>query len=312
LTDKPATKKELFAAIEAPEVLRRDPTVVVKACALCGGRDARRRYMQAHFPVVQCRGCGLIYADEHFREEDLEAFYSGDYYQRAYVCHPAEIDRKVAADYVRAFERVHRKLPEGGRLLDFGSARGTFLTELEQRGYGAQWRMEGVDINPDEIEMGRSRGLDLRCGTLESQGYGPGTFDAVAAFSVLEHLQDPVATLGEIARVTRRGGRLLLIVPSGRCLIISLALLANRLLGHRARSFTDNVFHEEHIYYFTPETLTRLLEEVGFGVEEVFYTPSYLETHPPSVLVGVGSGILRFASWALRRQTMLGVVALRS
>ena len=66
---------------------------------------------------------------------------------------------------------------------------GRFLTELEQRGYGAQWRMEGVDINPDEIEMGRSRGLDLPCGTLESQGYGPGTFDAVAAFSVLEHLQ---------------------------------------------------------------------------------------------------------------------------
>lgn len=311
MPDKPATKKELFAAVEAPEVLRRDPSVVVKACALCGLRDARRRYMQAHFPVVQCRGCGLMYADEHFRPEDLEAFYSGDYYQRAYVCHPAEIDRKIAGDYVEAFRMVDRRLPDGGRLLDFGSARGTFLSALRDAGLGERWRLEGVDINPDEVAMGRDRGLDLHCGTLESQDCAPGSFDAVAAFSVLEHLQDPVATVSEIARVTRQGGRLLIIVPSGRCLIIGLALLANRLLRDRARSFTDNVFHEEHIYYFTPETLSRLLQKVGFEVEEVFYTPSYLETHPPGPLIALGSGALRFASWALRRQTMLGVVARR-
>jgi hypothetical protein len=82
-------------------------------------------------------------------------------------------------------------------------------------------------------------------------------------------------------------------------------------MGHRARGFTDNVFHEEHLYYFTPTTIGRALTDVGFEVREIFYTPSYLETHPPGPLVAIGAYGLRLASWVFRRQTMLGVVARR-
>lgn len=303
-----AASQDLFAGIQVPSVFQADASVVIKPCALCGRRKGRRLYMQAHFPVVVCGGCGLVYADEHFREQDLLSFYSGDYYQRAYVCHPREIDRKIADEYVRAFNLVDTRL-RGGRLLDFGSARGTFLGELGDRGFGSRWRLEGLDLNADEVGMGRAQGREIHCGTLAEAGLERGAYDAVTAFSVLEHLQDPIGDLRRLAELLRPGGRLLALVPSGQCLIIRLAVLLARVLGKRVRRFTDNVFHEEHLYYFTPPTMRRALSMAGLETELVFFHPSYLETHPTGPLVAAGAWTLRFASWALRMQTMLGVLA---
>lgn len=307
MSSKTSKKQQLFASVEAPAELRADATAVIKPCVLCGKREARRLYMQAHFPVIRCV-CGMVYADEHFREEDLAAFYSGDYYQRAYVCHPPEIDGKIARDYVRAFDRVDRMM-SGGRVLDFGSARGTFLKELGRRGYGDRWQLQGLDINPDEVAMGRAEGTDIIHGTLETSGISPGSLDAVTAFSVIEHLQDPLEIMKQIAGLLRPKGRFLAIVPAGDCLIIHLAVLASRVLGDRVRGFTDNVFHEEHLYYFTRHSFTRLMEAAGLRTLKVFHSPSYLETHPPGLLVSAGAYGLRAASFLTRRQTMLGLIA---
>ena len=304
-------KRALFEGVEVPDGVGLDTTTSVKPCALCGSTDARQIYRQAHFPVVICDGCGLMFADEHFKTADLERFYSGDYYERAYVCHPPEIDEKIAGDYVDAFRRVHRRHP-GGRLLDFGSARGTFLEALARTDVGPAWTMEGIDINADEVAMGQARGVPVRTGDVFESTLVDESYDAVTAFSVLEHMQDPRATLEVLRRATRPDGHLLLIVPNGRCLIILVGRILAKLLGERVRDFTDNVFHEEHLYYFDPMTMRKMLAQTGFEILEVGYQPSYLETHPPGFFVKLGAWGLRLASWVLRRQTMLVVLARRA
>lgn len=301
-------KHKLFEGVRAPEELGRDPNVTLKACAVCGRRDARRIYQQAHFPVVSCRGCGLVYADEHFTAADLGKFYSGDYYQRAYICHPKEIDRKIAGDYADAFART-ASASRGGRLLDFGSARGTFLAELARRGYGARWETLGVDINADEVAMGAAQGLPVRCVDVIARPLPDASFDVVTAFSVLEHMQDPAATLRALARMLKPGGEMLLTLPAGDCLILWSAVAASRLFGRLARRYCDNVFHEEHLYYFTPKTLAAAFRAAGLEPVAFRGAPSYLETHPPTPLVALGAYALRAASWALGRRTMLIAVA---
>jgi SAM-dependent methyltransferase len=301
-------KQQLFADVRAPEALRRDPKLTLKACAICGARDARRIYQQAHFPVVKCRRCGLVYADEHFTAADLARFYSGDYYQRAYVCHPKEIDRKIAGDYADAFAMT-AAARRGGRLLDFGSARGTFLAELKRRGVGERFELLGVDVNPDEVAMGVAQGLPVRRQDLLAEPLPPESFDVVTAFSVLEHMQDPAATLAALARVLKPGGELLLTLPAGDCLILWSAVVSSKLLGRAARAYSDNVFHEEHLYYFTPSTLAAAFRAAGLEPAWFKGAPSYLETHPPSAAIAVAAYALRAASWALRRQTMLVAAA---
>jgi SAM-dependent methyltransferase len=302
-------KKKLFEGVRAPEALKADPDATLKACALCGARDGRRIYQQAHFPVVKCRGCGLVYADEHFTNEDLAGFYSGDYYARAYVCHPKEIDRKIASDYADAFERTNASRATSAKLLDFGSARGTFLGELRRRGYDVDVDALGVDINADEIAMGLAAGLPVRHVDVLSNPLPESSVDVVTAFSVIEHMQDPLGTLAALARVLKPGGELLLTVPAGDCLIIESAVLASKIAGDAARSYTDNVFHEEHLYYFTAKTMARAFEAAGLRPKLFYGAPSYLETHPPSAAIAVAAYALRFASWLLRRQTMLVAIA---
>lgn len=301
-------KQKLFDGVRAPEALRTNPGVVLKPCAGCGASDASRIYQQAHFPVVKCRRCGLVYADEHFTSEDLARFYSGDYYQRAYVCHPKEIDRKIAGDYADAFA-LTKAAKAGGTLLDFGSARGTFLGELRRRGYEGRLSLLGVDINADEIKMGQDLGLPVRCVDILREPLPEASFDVVTSFSVLEHMQDPTATLRTLARLLKPGGELLLTLPAGDCLIVWSAVVMARLFGGLARGYTDNVFHEEHLYYYTPKTLAAAFRAAG--LEPVLFqgAPSYLETHPPSPLIAAGAYGLRFASWCLRRQTMLTAIA---
>ncbi len=301
-------KQRLFAHVEVPEGLALRKSEAAKPCALCGGRAVKRIYMQAHFPVVRCRGCGLIYADEHFKAQDLREFYTGDYYQRAYVCHPKEIDAKISASYVAAFRRIDRRQREGGRVLDFGSARGTFLEALAASPLGERWQGDGIDINPDEVAMGVAKGLPVRVADIFTDEIPAETYDAVTAFSVLEHMQDPMKTLRALHRVLKPGGRLLLIVPNGRCLIVGLGRLAATVFGEKARAFSDNVFHEEHLYYFDPRTMPRVLSETGYEPLELGFAPSYLETHPPGILVGAGATLLRGLSWVTRRQTMLVAV----
>ncbi|MCA9319617.1 MAG: methyltransferase domain-containing protein, partial [Planctomycetes bacterium] len=250
MSRKLSDKKRLFDAVEVPDGYFQDRDQAHKPCALCGGVSVRRIYPQAHFPVVRCRSCGLVYADEHFRDEDLRGFYTGDYYQRAYVCHPKEIDAKISAAYLREFGRIDRRMPGGGRVLDFGSARGTFVQALIDSDLASRWTPQGIDINPDEIAMGEAKGTPVRladvfAGEVESESH-----EAVTAFSVLEHMQDPRATLEALRDVLVPKGKLLLIVPNGKCLIIKAGLVAHHLAKDRVRGFTDNVFHEEHLYYF--------------------------------------------------------------
>jgi 2-polyprenyl-3-methyl-5-hydroxy-6-metoxy-1,4-benzoquinol methylase len=299
--DQPMVRGEEAGALRVREYER---VTELKACVLCGARDARRVYMQAYFPVVRCKSCGLLYADEHFSEVDLEGFYSGNYYERAYVLHPKEIDQKLARDYAQLIERVISGRKEG-KLLDFGSARGSFLAELIVRGHAENWDLLGIDINPDEIRLGEEAGLPVMCSELFAAEFEDETFDVVTAFSVIEHMQDPMGTLKELARVLKPGGNLVVIVPNGDCLLVRLAIIAGQLSRRLFRSFTDKVFHEEHFYYFTKKTFASMCYDVGLIPQAIFGAPSYLEVHPTSPWVALGAYGVRFASFILRRQTML-------
>lgn len=86
------------------------------------------------------------------------------------------------------------------------------------------------------------------------------TFDFVTMLAVLEHLNNPAAVLGEIQRVLRPNGRLLLTTPTWRAKPI-LELLAFRLHLIDRREIAD------HKRYFNTSELRQLLVDVGFRVK---------------------------------------------
>ena len=101
--------------------------------------------------------------------------------------------------------RVLSALPgEGVTLLDVGCGDGALLVELSRR--RPQWALTGVEIAPAAAEIARSRapGFDVRTYDGERLPWPDASFDVGVLSHVLEHVDEPVATLREVARVCRR------------------------------------------------------------------------------------------------------------
>src|SRR5690606_13897957 len=103
-----------------------------------------------------------------------------------------------------------------GRILEVGCGSGGFLAAIADRGRS----IEGVDIALRWLVLARRRLADrglsvpLVGACAESLPYPDGSFDAIVADSVLEHIEDPALTLEEWARVVRPGGRLVIWSPN--------------------------------------------------------------------------------------------------
>lgn len=107
-----------------------------------------------------------------------------------------------------------RDLPASkGKLLDIGMGTGNFLAAAVANGYDGY----GTDFDNDAIETAKEFfGLQnvFPLNTEEAiKKFGPGYFDVITLFEVLEHLEDPSESLEKIKVLLKKGGYLAISVP---------------------------------------------------------------------------------------------------
>ncbi len=98
---------------------------------------------------------------------------------------------------------------EGKTLLDVSCKEGDVLASLQPRRFtlrGTNFEAGGSDKNGIPIDYG----VDLR----ERLPYDDASFDVVLLIEVIEHLSDHQTTLGELARILKPGGSLILTTPN--------------------------------------------------------------------------------------------------
>ncbi len=105
-------------------------------------------------------------------------------------------------------------LPHGARVLDAGCGSGRTMAELVDYG-----EVSGIELSTEAAELARGRGVgDVRVGRLEELPWEDATFDLITCLDVIEHVPDDVVALGELRRVARPGGWLLVTVPAYQAL----------------------------------------------------------------------------------------------
>jgi len=157
--------------------------------------------------------------------------------------------RARLADYVPYFEGQ-------SNVLDVGCGRGEFLALLKERGISAK----GLDLNPEMIEVCRSRGLDAAAGDARSylRGLQDESLGGLIAVQVVEHLQPPYLTemLALAFDKLRPGGKIILETINPSCWVAFF------------ESFIRDLTHVKPIH---PETLQYLLQANGFSNVEIVY-----------------------------------------
>ena len=214
----------------------------------CCGRTAGRRLKR--FPsYVRCT-CGLVRLGSPPTTSYDDAYFSDD---AALGGRDFESQWAEHYDAVRFDEELDRlgAPRRGDALLDYGSATGGFLVRAAGRG----WDAAGIEVSAHAREVSASKGARA----YESLAALPAgaSFDVVTMHHVLEHLDDPVASLTAVRGVLRPGGRLLVEVPNWRS--IERLVEGNRWVDLRA---------DQHLWQFSESSLRRVLSRGGFAVEE--------------------------------------------
>lgn len=199
--------------------------------------------------LVKCKHCGLQYLNPRLKADVvLQGYSEGS--DETFVSQVAGRERTFAA----ALKRIEDLRPTRGKLLDVGTAGGSFLAVARQAG----WQVAGCEPNRWLCEWSRKHyGLEVVPGTLFDMHLADASFDVVTLWDVLEHTADPKAVLEECRRVLKPGGLLLVNYPDIESRVA-------RLMGRRW-VFLLSV----HLYYFTVPTLKKMLQSQNMEIVQV-------------------------------------------
>ena len=195
---------------------------LAKTCWVCGSRSARL-YLQGRRPsgpldatrfritdhdygtsatLWQCGACGFVYADP-LPADDLLAMYEQ-------LDDPEYVDGRPyrLAQMQTLMAQILHVTGRVASLLDVGAGTGMLVEAAQLQGL----RAAGVEPSRQLSEEARSRGLDVHTGVLPHTRVAE-PVDVVTCVDVIEHVQDPVGLLHQLAAQVAPGGWVVVTTP---------------------------------------------------------------------------------------------------
>lgn len=207
--------------------------------------------------VVRCKKCGLAYINPRINTNLILKGYSEGEDER--FVSQAKGREATFAKSLRLIEKhIKRKNGKKGKILDVGTAGGSFLHVAKRAG----WEVHGVEPNRWLCDWGKKHyGIDIKPGTIFDHTFSQDSFDVVTLWDVLEHTPDPKKVLEECRRLLKKDGLLVINYPD-------IGSWIARLMGRRW-VFLLSV----HLFYFSRKTMRDILGRLGFEV--VVFRPHF-------------------------------------
>jgi 2-polyprenyl-3-methyl-5-hydroxy-6-metoxy-1,4-benzoquinol methylase len=205
----------------------------------------------------------LVHSRDYSRVKNSETDYESDYFQgeidgvgygnlddQKWRSEKAErLVRELRAILVQVGSRIPIEVMS---ILDIGSGYGQFLNELKKIGS----RVSGLDISEHAVAAAKSKfqivthQKNLDEFTKESHE----KFDLITMWDYIEHPDDPLRDLLQCFEILKEGGFVVIKTPN------VLALECDVFVGYY------HSLKQEHLNYFSPNSLTQLLNMAGFDL----------------------------------------------
>jgi 2-polyprenyl-3-methyl-5-hydroxy-6-metoxy-1,4-benzoquinol methylase len=236
-------------------------------CNLCGSDDFRVIFNEGKAQIhciVKCNICGLMYANpqkdntgnvekNHLildsDKKDIKT--DSEFHQFNPEINPYLKKQYIQLkDYARIIDFVESQ--DKGTLVEIGSYAGVFLNEAKKRG----WNVIGVEpLELPALYSEKEFGIKTIRKYFEESDLQHESIDVVVACHVIEHVPDPSLFVNHAFKLLKSKGKLILETPTYDSYTF-------KVLKYRERSVKCN----GHIYFFTKDTLMKLVEKNGFKV----------------------------------------------
>jgi SAM-dependent methyltransferase len=226
-------------------------------CPICEVSDAALFGECDGLNIVRCRRCGLLYVNPRLTKEALRQHYASEYIPTVQVVESGFGSRRESS--LQLVANMVQAIKQGGKILDVGCAGGAFLRLFPVN----RWERFGVEPSTTAADYARRvNGVNVKEGELRGAVYPDAFFDVISCLDVIFMLGDPVADLKEMHRILADDGILIVEIPGYHFRLLKNTGVVSQLLYGKWIAMNP----KELLYYFSDDTMRRLLVKSGFEV----------------------------------------------
>ena len=220
--------------------------MILQHCRFCRSPRICSVLKRDDLCIFRCIDCGVVFLGNDLNERDIEGLYK--YYSYSafsnYLSPTTKIRYKKLLD---SFEKYRKN----NTIIDVGCGAGYFMLSASTKG----WQVHGTEISEEAITLAEEKKQHVFKGDIASLDLEKDKYDIATLFELVEHASNPEDIIKKLSSVLRPGGLLYITTPNYNSL--TRLLLRDRW----------NLFHKEHLFYFTDKTLKALLEKYGFRIK---------------------------------------------
>ena len=247
-------------------------------CYLCGNSHCslihdKIRYNLAPRPY-RCDKCGFVFLYPRMTPDEEREFYDNKYRSNYENQKPEDLWKESVPEARKRVARFQNLFTKNTRIMEIGCASGFFIYEVRPQVKS----VTGVELTKAYVQYAISKGLDVRESLDEISAE---SCDLIFMFHVLEHIHDPIEFLKDVKKKLSPGGKLIIEVPNVNDILVSTYKIDKHL---------DFYWEIAHNYYFSKETLGRVLEKAGYQYEMYPLQRYDLSNHMYWMLTGKPGG----------------------
>jgi 2-polyprenyl-3-methyl-5-hydroxy-6-metoxy-1,4-benzoquinol methylase len=236
----------------------------LNACPVCDNKQTTNflscvdyTVSQQTFQIVSCSVCTFKYTNPRPGSNEIGKFYQSEDYishsntkrglmNKLYqVVRNYTISKKVS---------IIKQYVSRGTILDIGCGTGEFLNFSHNNGF----QTTGVEPGNDA----RKYAIENYSLSVYNEDYiktiPDSSFDVITMWHVLEHVHDLNDRVGELKRIIKDNGIVLIAVPNHTSLDASIY-----------KEYWAAYDLPRHLYHFSPDTIVRLFKKHGFKSEKI-------------------------------------------
>ncbi len=282
------------------KTLKREYSVFIN-CPTCDSNEYTNIFEKDWFTFSKCNRCSMVYLNPMLNEDATYSFYNSKwtaiYNEKKF--HSSNtgttIDDKENLFNLSLIERYKKNRSKINNILELGCGKGSFLRAANEKNYN----VFGVELNKYNFSKLRKEfGKNIYNTDLLKLNFDSNMFDVIHMRDVFEHVPNPKQLLLELNRISKHNSIICIGVPN-----------IEGLIYRYVKEKHVCVFGFEHLNYWSPDSLKKILNLTGYSVLETIHGSSDFTI---GSLLGYFFGQLPFTSIRQRKMQFIRHLILRS